>query len=226
MGYLPTREGALLGWSSNFSMLINDDATRYGLTIEQAADYATLHDTYRTAFITATHPPTRTPPAIQAKNDAKHALLEAARELVKIIQAYPGTTNEMRRSLDITVPDDEPTPIPPPGTAPNLSIMSTIGRVVKIRLRDAENSDNRGKPSGVTGAAVFSYVGETPPSDPMTWSFLFNTSRTIVDVEFPSTVPGNSKVWITAFWFNAKKQSSPAAASVTTTISDGMSQAA
>ncbi len=47
-----------------------------------------------------------------------------------------------------------------------------------------------------------------------------------MDVQIPASVTAGSKVWLTAFWFNARKQSSPAALPESTRVSDGMAQAA
>jgi hypothetical protein len=41
--------------------------------------------------------------------------------------------------------------------------------------------------------------------------FLLNESRTQFFADVPPVVPAGSKVWITAFWFNNRKQSSPVA---------------
>lgn len=227
--YLPSREADLLQWSVNFNARINASPMNYGLSVAQAAAYTTLHDAFAAAYTAANEPITRTAATIATKNSAKEALIRGAggiRELAGIVQAFPGTTDTERIELGLTVRDTEPTPVPPPATAPTLSVISTLARVVKVRLRDAENPDRRGKPTGVSGAALFTFVGETPPSDPLQWSFLFNTSRTVFDVQFPSTVAGGSKVWLTAFWFNPRKESGPASAAVSTRIDDGMSAAA
>lgn len=224
--YLPTREADYALWQKNFDALITATPTAYGLTTGQATEYDTLFIAWTSAYNIASTPSTRTPSAIQAKNDAKAALTEETRKLVKIIQGYPNTTNEMRVDLGITVPDVEPTPVPQPEFAPSLTIVSVMGRTVKIRLRDVENPDRRGKPTGVQGATVLSYVGEEPPADPGDWSWSFNTSKTVDEVTFPATVAAGSKVWITAVWFNARKQNSPAAAAQSTNISGGLAMAA
>src|SRR5690606_26227668 len=112
----------------------------------------------------------------------------------------------------------------PPATAPVVTIVSTLGRIVRIRLRDSVDAVSRGRPHGVAGATVLAYVGEEAPASPMEWSFLFNTSETIVDVEFSASVPPGSRVWLTAFWYNPRSQSGPAAAPVSARIGDGLAQ--
>src|SRR4051812_29715033 len=98
----PTREADLLAWSVNWSNLISATPTVFGLTAGQATAYATLHSTFATAYATAIEPSTNSTSAIIAKNTAKENLVNGpggARALVAIVQAFPGTTNEMRGEL-------------------------------------------------------------------------------------------------------------------------------
>ena len=59
-----------------------------------------------------------------------------ARRLARIIRAAPGVTNAQRSQLGLTVPDKIPTPAARPSDPPVLSIVPSIGRTVRIRLRD------------------------------------------------------------------------------------------
>lgn len=227
--YIPPREADLVNWSANFDSKINATPAAYGLTVAQGSAYTTLHTNFFTAYATALDPNTRSPANIQAKNIAKDNLVNGPggiRKLVKIVQAYPALTNVQRSELRITIPDTEPTPVPPPEFAPNLSIVSTLGRVVKVKLRDAKDENNRGMPEGVDGATVLSFVGEEMPENPLDWSFMENTTRTTLDLSFPATVPAGSQVWITAFWFNQRKETGPPAVAVSTRIADAVAQAA
>jgi hypothetical protein len=78
----------------------------------------------------------------------------------------------------------------------------------------------------VNGAAVFTYVGATPPADTSDWTFVGNTARTSFDVELPATMPAGATMWITAFWFNPRKQSGPAATPTSVGNPGGIAEAA
>ncbi len=225
--FIPPRDEQLLVWSANFSALITATPTTYGLNALQATEYANLHSLFASAMTLVSNPATNSASAIQAKNTAKQNLLYGSgggRELVDIVQAFPNTTNEMRAELNIKI-KAEPTPIPPPEFAPDLSIVQTIGRSVKIRLRDAENPDSRAKPVGVKGATVLTFVGDESPTDPLGWAFCMTATRNVFDVDFPGSVPIGSKVWVTAMWFNGRGEASPAAAPAWTCLADGLGQA-
>lgn len=225
--FLPTKDAELLAWSANFSELISGDPTLYGLTAGQATEYATLHAAFAAALETATEPSTRTRGAVAAKNDARTPLKAMARELARITNAVPTITNQQRIDLGLNPRDNEPSPINPPTESPVLEVVSAVGRMMKVKLRGV-NSERRGKPDGVDGATVFSFVGDAPPTDIAQWKFEGSTTRTIFTLEFPATVAAGAQVWLTAFWFNPRSQSGPACQPVSAFVAGGVgvSQAA
>lgn len=224
--YLPYKDSALLDWARNFSEQITQSPASYGLTIPQAEAFGTLFTTYETAYNTAVAPETRTKGTIAAKNDAKKALKTDARNLVSIIQGVPTVTAQMKIDLGITVRDTEPTPIPPPTIAPEIDFMPTGTRTIRVRLHN-EKTLNRRKPVGVQGALVFSYIGEVPPTDINLWKFETNTTKTLVEIDPPVTVTSGTQIWFTAFWYNPRAQSGPAATPVSTVVQyGGMAKAA
>jgi hypothetical protein len=65
----------------------------------------------------------------------------------------------------------------------------------------------------VDGAVIFSYIGARPPApeDSESWRFEGLTSRRQFSIHLPSSTPPGTTVWITARWFNRRKQLGPAA---------------
>jgi hypothetical protein len=223
--FLPTREAELVTWSTNFNALIVATPLAYALTAPQAAAYTALHDAFVDAYNTANSDSTRTPSAIIAKDLAKDALIADARLLARIVQAAPAVSDEQKSDLGLTVRDSGPSPIPPPDEAPEIDVLSVSGNTVRIRLHQAA-STRRGKPDGVDGATVFSFVGAAAPTTEDAWKFEGNTTRTTLDIAFPDTVAPGAKVWFTAFWFNERKESGPAATAVGTNLPGGGAMAA
>src|SRR5262245_6470997 len=90
--FLPTRETELLAWSLNFSTKITATPTAFGLVAAQATAYATLHSTFSNKLTIASDPGTNSKANVEAKNLAKFALIDSARDLVRQIQGVPTVT--------------------------------------------------------------------------------------------------------------------------------------
>lgn len=217
--FLPAREAELVTWSTTFNGLIVATPTAYGLTAAQATAYTALHNAFVTAYNAANGDSTRTPAGIITKDQAKNSLKSNARELAGIIQKCPTVTDTQRSALGLTVRSG-PSPIPAPAMSPQIDVISVTGNTVRLRLHDPDNTTRRGKPAGVAGITLFSFIGDTPPTTSVGWNFEGNTTRTVVDVPFPSAAPG-TKVWFTAFYRNERDESGPACAPIGTNIAGG-----
>ena len=221
---IPTKDSALVDWSTNANTRLTAAPATYGTTAAVATQYDTLHDAFVAAYnnlVAARAAGTRSESLTALKDGAKFALLNFARPLYKQIQSNTSVTAAAKIELGVVVPDVEPTPSPVPGFAPGLSVVSVNGRLVRIRLFDPANPTRRRIPGGVNGAIVMSHIGPTAPTDPGAYKMEGPTARTTIDVLFPeSAVPG-TLVWLTAVWFNERKQMGPACAAVGTNINYG-----
>lgn len=223
------RDSDLLNWSRVFAAAISAAPALYGLDAAQASAFAALQSAYASAYATARDPETNSKASVIAKNEARLNLLEGengAWELVPIVQAFPGTTDVMRSQLGLQLADRHRSPVGPPSSAPDLSILSTLGRSIRLRLRDADHPDRRGKPDGVDGAVILYQTGETFAADEGTWMFAMLASRPVFEFELPWSVPAGSKVWLSAFWFNARKQAGPCATPRSAIVGEGLRLAA
>lgn len=226
--YLPLADGPLQDWADNFSAKISAEAdpATIGLDAKQVTDYAALAADYATKLAASVNPDTRGGATVLAKNTAKKALVAESRKLAMIVTNHPGVTDQQRYDLGLNIRDTTPTPVPPPDESPTIDVLSVDGWTLNIRLHDG-TATKRAKPAGVTGALVFTYVGDVAPVDVEAWKFEGTASRTNTKVVFPSTLAPGTKVWLTAAWVNRKLQSGPAAMPVSRLISgDGLSQAA
>lgn len=224
--FIPAREADLVTWSINFDTKITATPTDYGLTALQATAYAAVHDAFIAAYNMANDPTTRSPVNITAKNTAKAALIDEARELARIVQATPGVTPAQKEGLGLNPRTNGPSPVPVPEEAPTLDVVVREGTMVRIKLHDGSGS-RRGKPAGVAGASVFSFVGATPPVEVSDWKFEGNTTRTVVELNFAAELPPGTIVWMTAFWYNPRGMSGPGCTPVSAILAGGgMSMAA
>lgn len=219
--YLPLADGPLRDWAKNFSDQISagGDPTALGLTLDQTMAYASLSGDYATKLAASINPETRGGATVLAKNNTKKALVAMSRELAMIVTNHPGVTDEQRYDMGLNIKDTTPTPVPPPDESPTIDVRSVDGWTLNIRLHDG--SANRAKPEDVTGALVFSYVGDEAPVSVDDWKFEGTASKTNTKVIFPSTIVPGTKVWLTAAWVNGKLQSGPAAMPVSRFINYG-----
>jgi hypothetical protein len=216
---LPSTDTGLLQWSQNVVNLITPTPANWGLVVGDVTTYTALNSSYSTA-LAACDKPVRNKSAVVAKNAAKLALKNGAAVVANKIYATPTVTDAMKVQIGMP-PRANPQPIPAPSSAPGLDVLSVSAWTVSIKLHDSTSSAKRGKPPGVSGASVFSFVGATPPDDIASWKFEGNTGKTKVNVVFPNTVAPGARVWLTAFWFNGRKQSGPACAPVGTIVQGG-----
>jgi hypothetical protein len=225
---VPTKDSLLAGYSTNFDVRVNATPATYGFTAAQATAYSAVHDPFIAALnavIAADAAGTRSSALVATKNTAKRALLTVAREMYAQCQASIAVTDTAKIELGITI-RNAPTPKPVPGSAPAMDIVSVAQNTVDVRLHDATDSSHRGKPVDVDGAAIFSFVGDEPPTADQGWNFEGNVTRTRVNIEFPASVAPGSKVWFTAFWFNERKEAGPLCAPISTRLQGGAAMAA
>ncbi len=219
----------MLNWSRNFAAMISAAPGVYGLTPAQAASFAALQSAYASAYTIARKPESNSRTNILIKNDARLNLLDGpggAWELVRLIQANPNLTDGQRTGLGLQPVDRHRSRVGPPASPPDMHILGVAGRAIKVRLRDVDHSERRGKPDGVEGAVILYHVGQTFPADAGQWRFAMLTARPLFEFELPWEVPAGSKVWLGAFWFNARKQSGPTATPRSTIVGEGLRLAA
>ncbi len=220
--YVPATDAGLLDFGINFQAVMQSDPARVGIGDEQFQSLVAAQAAYAAAYRKANDQLTRTPGAIEAKNLAKTALIAEVRRLVPVIQVYPGTTDEDRTDLRITIRDGDPTPIGPPEVMPVLRIVSVVGRVLDLELR-REDGTTRRKPKGVRAAWLYTWAGEDAPGDLSQWQFRGSATKSNPQVVFAETVAPGTAVWVTALWVSPTDQPGPACSPIKTHINfDGM----
>jgi hypothetical protein len=226
---IPFRAEDLVDWSTNANTRLNAAPATYGTTAAVAAQYTAVHDPFITAqdnLAAARAAGNRSASLTALRNAARETLLDFARPLYKQIQANTAVTDAAKIELGVVVPDVQPTPTPPPPFAPGLDVVSVTGRTVRIRLHDSQQPSRRGRPPGVSGAAVVSCVSAEIPTVASDWRWQGNTGTLVADVTFPDTVPAGAQVWIAATWFNDRKEPGPACTPVSTFLQGGAAAAA
>jgi hypothetical protein len=212
----PNKDLELNTWSGNFDTRITATPTAFGLVAGDATAFHALAADYSTKLATATNPGTRNSGTIAAKNTSKKALQAKARQLIKIISAYPPVTDQQRSDLGLNPKDLVPSPVPPPVTRPLL----TVDGAGTLRLVDETTPTRRGKPQGVNGAIVFSKVtpvGDPPPEIPDDARFAILATRPRESVPIPTGNKGKM-LWVLAQWYNERGELGPVSEPVSAVI--------
>ena len=216
---LAKTDPALLAQMTNFNSLIGSGATGYGLTSAQATQLGTLFTAFQTA-LAACGKAVRNETAVVTKNAARTALKSDAYNLAMIVAGVSTVTDAQKLALGIK-PRATPMPKPTPTVSPTLKVASVSGTSVAMSVHDVSHGKRGGLPAGVVGTNVFTYVGATPPASTSAWKFEGGIGRGTATIEFdPSLAPGTT-VWITAFYFNSRKESGPASPPISANLPGG-----
>ena len=198
--YIPGPNPEFLAFVTNYSSIITAGPALVGLTTGNATTLAEYVATFATAQEAASNPATRGSATILARNLARKPLETYVRQTAKQIQGTMFVTDEQRQALGLTIAKPR-TPSHPPVEIPVIDILSMVGSTLTLRLHNGSLT-SRARPADARGAAIFTFIGPTPPNQVSEWTFRGNTSKTKVVIDFdPSLAPG-TKVWTCAFWFN------------------------
>jgi len=224
--WIPLRDQQLRAFTSAFLATITPSPTLYGLVIGDVTLLTSQVDDYTAKLAAADEPSSRTSVSIAAKQMSRRTLLGTMRNLYKKVLAA-NLTDDKLEALGLQ-PRNAPSPIPVPAMKPVITVKSRDENTVTVVFTDPTDPTRRGRPPGVDGIAVFSFVGPVAPTEADGWNFEGNSTQMKVNIGFPSSTPPGSKVWFTAFFFNPRAQSGEAATPVSTFLPGGaaMAQAA
>jgi len=206
--YYDLSDANLLLFAENFSQRLTATPAAFQITPQQATALAALVGSFDTTLSAWHDPITRTPIASRNKEAARLNLINELRSLVPFINNNPATTDVQRDELRIKA-RKRPVPIPTPGQSPLIDIESVSGRTVKIRLHG--DGSRKGKPKGVQGASVFTFVGAAAPTEIEQWKFEGLTTKTSFDLNFAESASAGT-VWVTANWYNERGETGIASA--------------
>lgn len=212
----PAGIASLKAWTTNFDEKLTATPTAVGCTAADATAYHGFSDDFLARVAVNEDPATRTKVTLEAQRVSKLALLARARQLCKVINAFPGTTDPLRISFGLNPRDGSPTPAPVPATRPQLSV-DPFGNV---RIVDETTPQRRGKPQGVFAAVVFSKVGQATEPDPTTPDearYAGLATRGKHTIPLPPSSNGKT-LWVLAQWVNDRGEAGPVSAPVRTTL--------
>lgn len=164
--YIPNKDALLVAWSDNFAALITASPTTYGLVAGDAAAINAVNTPWDAAYAAAVAGGTRGPMTVQAKNNARAALLAVVRPYAIQIRNNAGVSDPDKVALGLTVPNTTRTPILAPQSQPLISIVAATPLSHTLRFSDSNSPQLRGKPFGAKACSFVVSYGTTIGSDP------------------------------------------------------------
>ncbi len=164
--YIPGPDSAFNAWFSNFSTLLTASPTTYGLVAGDATAVAAQLAVWAPAYALTVDPTTRTSVTIAAKDAARTASEATVRPYAQLISRNAGVTNDDKVAIGVNLPNASRTPIPPPTTAPAVSLESSIHFQTTIRYYDTSTPTTKAKAAGAIGMELWRKIGTTPSADP------------------------------------------------------------
>ncbi|MEM7806654.1 MAG: hypothetical protein AAF561_00915 [Planctomycetota bacterium] len=204
--FVPTTDSKLRDFALNFFNVCATDSVAFNLQEPVLNQLDALTSDFVTKLAKAVDPMTRGTRTVFEKDKAKNALVAAIRKIARQVNGLMDVTDDQRQALGLNIRDTTPTRIDPPTVAPYVRVTDIKSGMIHFELR--QDGDLRAKPENVADALVFTHVGETAPVVSKSWNYAMTTGRTNCRMVFPEGA-GGKKVWITAFWTNAKGQSGP-----------------
>lgn len=220
--YIPSTDAGLDAWAQNFSTLITATPLVYGLTSGNAVTIAAAVDSFHDAYLVTTVPATRTSPAVAAKDAAKNAMLAIVRPFAQQISKNTAVTDEDKIAVGVNLPNPSRTPVPPPTTAPALSLAAAAPGVLTIGYKIAEGSAGKNKPNGTIGVELWRAIGTLPAIDPAQASYFGTITKSPNAIAFSGGDQGKTVTffarWVTRSGPGGAAQAGPWSAPLTAIV--------
>ena len=181
--YIPHGIDEFAVWLNNFGIQIGAHGAAVGATPAEIAEFQTAASRFAaelTAVVTAKNAYRA---SLAVRDDDREETIEPSiRTFVQRIQHAPGMTDEIRRDLGITVPDDQPTPqgdtdIKEAGQ-PLVAIDISQPKRATIKFgKNPNNAHQNALPTGIRGVRLWYWLGSGEPPKEEDWVFLDDDNR-------------------------------------------------
>lgn len=218
--YMPRGDPEFMAWLENFVGYAGANLAALGLV---PADLTTLSGTkagWDAAYVESIAAQRAARAATQTKDRARREVAEAARSLIRRLQASPVVSDAGRAGLGITVPDTIATRVGPPISRPVLLIDAGRPRRHVIHFRDAAMPTKKAKPPGVMGVEISVKtlpVGQPVPLDPDDFRLMALATRTPYTLEFDVSDGGKNAHYLLR-WVNTRGEKGPWSATASATV--------
>lgn len=192
-GYVPPGDAEFDVWQENWVTYAIANQAALGISLGEVATLTASRTTWNGGYDAHIAAQAAAEAAKQLKDTNREAHELLLRQFSQRIQVRVETTDPQRAGLGITVPDLDPTPVPPPTTAPVANIV-TAERLTHVlqASKTPEEGGGEGKPAGVRGVQVWRKVGGDPPASEAELTFVGEFTRTRITLEYLMSVGGQT----------------------------------
>ena len=211
--YLPRRDAAFAGWTSNFADRIGKEPSRYGLSVADAVAYREGERRFAEAFEGVRRPEFRTTSMVSLKDQRRRELEAATRRLVPIVRSTLGPDADgVLVDLGLPVASRRRGRVTVTGQAPLVRVDREMDGSVTVSLSRSEGgAASRGRPADAIGAVVFLHTGDTPQPVER-WPIAAMTTLTRVRVRPDADLlrsMRSPRIWVTACWLGPRLDRGP-----------------
>lgn len=190
--YIPNQNTAFALWLSNFATILAAAPATFGLLPADATEVTTVNTAFQTAFSAAQDPATRTPVTVAAQSSTRQAAEATVRPYAVNIALNPSVTNANKVTIGVSLPRESPSVIPPPGTNPEIALVSAASLTHRLSIRDVTTPTSKAKPPGVVGCELWTAIGTVPAVSPLAATLKQLTTKTPTLVEFDAADRGKT----------------------------------
>lgn len=163
---IPPKDADFNDWVLAFAGYLNTAHNpALGVTDDQLLALAAAVAAWTHAYGATTNPATVTSTDVAAKNEARAALEAICRPIIRLLQASPVMTNDIRTSLGLHIPSGTRARAAVPTTAPQLTIRNGLHLEHLVDIRDSASPHSKAQPAGLKGCKLYCKVGGTAPVD-------------------------------------------------------------
>lgn len=214
--YIPRADAAFDHWAATLVEYVQAHAGEIGLTPEQVASLVEPRTAWESALSAYKAAQTAAACALLTKNESRRDFIAAIRPLVKIIQAAPTVTNQMRTHMHISISSDHGH-IDAPESMPWGTAEILPGSIHLVYIKDRTGNAVRGcRPAGAMGCEVWVQVGGDP-KDYDSYRYVGMATRSPFKIRHrPEDIGRNAHYLLR--WINTRGETGPWSAEFESTI--------
>lgn len=204
---VPVKSMALVSWGRTFLEAVKGHESEYAVSPAQIAVMEERYDAFAAAQRVVTDALAagiNSGPVFRRRDDTKAAFLEWARPIYSTVQQAPEVPTELKQRVGASPRRKRGRRMGPPNRAPFVQLQALSSRRLRVILQDPDPGSSR----RVTGALIFSYIGEGPPADIRDYTFERPTMRQRVTIKVQPSAELR-RVWIAVCYFNRRGEMGP-----------------